>query len=77
VASFDDVPLATVVTPPLTSVHQPLYELGATAADLLLGRLEHPGGEPPTTHLRLPTHLVVRQSTVGSSAAEPAAVSSS
>jgi LacI family transcriptional regulator len=59
--SFDDLPLASVLTPPLTSVHQPLYELGATAAELLLARLEQSGEQPPT-HARLKTHLVVRQS---------------
>jgi LacI family transcriptional regulator len=59
--SFDDLPLASILTPPLTSVHQPLYELGATAADLLLARLEQSGEQPPT-HARLKTHLVVRQS---------------
>ena len=31
--SFDDLPLASILTPPLTTVHQPLYELGATAAE--------------------------------------------
>jgi LacI family transcriptional regulator len=59
--SFDDLPLASILTPPLTTVHQPLNELGAAAADLLLDRLELPDDHTPT-HKRLPTHLVVRQS---------------
>ena len=73
VASFDDTPLASMVTPPLTAVHQPVYELGAAAADLLLGRLEEPAAQLPSS-IRLPARLVVRQSTVGS-APRPAASS--
>lgn len=65
IASHDDLPLATIVSPSLTTVHQPVYELGAAAVDLLLTRLEHPNEHSPT-HVRLQTHLVVRQSTVGS-----------
>ena len=60
--SFDDLPLASILTPPLTTVHQPLYELGAAAADLLLRRLDQPEDHRPS-HVLLPTHLVVRQST--------------
>jgi len=59
--SFDDLPLASILTPPLTTVHQPLHELGAAAADLLLNRLEQSDDHQPN-HVRLPTHLVVRQS---------------
>ena len=59
--SFDDLPLASILTPPLTTVHQPLHELGAAAADLLLNRLEQSDDHQPN-HVRLTTHLVVRQS---------------
>ena len=72
-ASFDDLPLAQIVTPPLTSVHQPLYELGTAAAELLLGRLEEPAAAAARPSVvRLPTHLIVRQSTLGSSPRPPA-----
>jgi LacI family transcriptional regulator len=69
IASFDDLPLATLVTPSLTTVHQPVYELGAAAVDVLLNRLDLPANAPPS-QLRLQTHLVVRQSTMGASASE-------
>jgi LacI family transcriptional regulator len=62
--SFDDLPVASILTPPLTTVHQPLYELGATAADVLMNRLELSREQPPT-HVLLETHLVVRQSCGG------------
>lgn len=61
VAGFDDIDLATVVRPALTTVHQPNYEMGRLAVDLLLGRAEPPAtpGETRVTAAR----LVVRQST--------------
>ena len=38
--SFDDMPWAAALNPPLTAVAQPTHELGRTAAELLLARLE-------------------------------------
>lgn len=61
VVGFDDIHLASVVNPPLTTVAQPKYELGVIAVQLLLARLAHPE-LPPARHV-LPARLVVRQST--------------
>jgi LacI family transcriptional regulator len=61
VVGFDDVPLASQSDPGLTTVHQPLREMGSAAARLLLA---HFRGEPlPSTPTVLPTSLVVRGST--------------
>ena len=43
VAGFDDVPYASITWPALTTVRQPISEMGAAAASLLLGQL--PSGE--------------------------------
>ncbi|WP_031507904.1 LacI family DNA-binding transcriptional regulator [Streptomyces megasporus] len=60
VIGFDDIPLATHTTPPLTTVRQPLRAIGEAAANLLLA---HIGGDPPTHDpVVLPTELVVRAS---------------
>ena len=59
VTGWDDTPLAARVHPPLTTVHQPLHELGASAAHRLFERIN---GVVPTTDLALPTSLVVRES---------------
>ncbi len=63
VASFDDVPLATAIQPPLTTVRQPIDHLGRTAVHLLLDILNRP---PDSAHvpqrLVLPVELVVRGS---------------
>ena len=57
---FDDMSWATSLRPPLTAVQQPGDELGRTAAQLLLERLQDP--KRSVRHVLLPTRLVVRAS---------------
>jgi LacI family transcriptional regulator len=59
VTGFDDVPVARHLHPPLTTVRQPIRDLGATAFDVLYGRISARGGDPETV---LPVRLVVRES---------------
>jgi DNA-binding LacI/PurR family transcriptional regulator len=59
IAGFDDIDAASRVDPPLTTVRQPLRERGKLAGELLLQALE---GKRPR-RVRLPTELVVREST--------------
>ena len=61
VVGFDDVEHATIVTPTLTTIRQPLAEMGRTAVSLLMRLLEHQRFE--TLHVELATRLVIRQST--------------
>ena len=61
IVGFDDIPHASLVHPKLTTVHQPLYEMGATAAHMLLERIQNPG--LPYQRIQLQTHLVIRNST--------------
>jgi DNA-binding LacI/PurR family transcriptional regulator/serine phosphatase RsbU (regulator of sigma subunit) len=56
---FDDVDLARYVDPPLTTVRQPLRELGRLAFEHLLERLATNG--PPAQRV-LPSELVIRES---------------
>ena len=56
VIGFDDLPMARWVGPPLTTIRQPLTEMAATAARLVLGQGED-------QRVELATTLVVRQST--------------
>jgi DNA-binding LacI/PurR family transcriptional regulator len=60
VIGFDDLRHAAFVTPTLTTVHLPLYEVGALACERLIERA-HGKGERVAE--KLPTHLVVREST--------------
>ncbi|RDJ99391.1 LacI family transcriptional regulator [Paraburkholderia lacunae] len=61
VVGFDDISLAAQVDPPLTTVAQPMRELGETAARLLLQRLANPLANVPG--VLLPHRLVIRGST--------------
>jgi DNA-binding LacI/PurR family transcriptional regulator len=61
VIGYDDLPVAGYVDPPLTTVHQPMREVGALAADVLLDLITGLDREPGP-HL-LPASLVVRKST--------------
>jgi LacI family transcriptional regulator len=60
VTGFDDIYPSRMVSPALTTVSQPLRELGTIATLRLLARIE--GGAPPPLAEMLPTHLVVRAS---------------
>jgi DNA-binding LacI/PurR family transcriptional regulator len=62
VVGFDDIALCEVVTPGLTTVHQPLDELMKSAVELLLARLERKR-TGPASHVTLPGKLVLRGST--------------
>ena len=46
IVGFDGSPAAAASTPVLTTVHQPLAELGATAVDVLARRIDDPAAEP-------------------------------
>ena len=59
VTGFDDVPVARHLHPPLTTVRQPIHELGATAFDVLYSRISASGGERDVV---LPVGLMVRES---------------
>ena len=61
VIGFDDVPLASFTNPPLTTIAQPKYEMGALATTMLLERVQD-RDMPPRRKL-LDTSLFVRHST--------------
>jgi LacI family transcriptional regulator, galactose operon repressor len=61
VVGFDDTAEAELVTPPLTTVRQPLAEMGRMAVSLLIRLLE--GQSFEALHVELATQLVVRGST--------------
>jgi LacI family transcriptional regulator len=61
IVGFDDSAYATVVHPALTTVRQPLAEMGGTAVDLLVRLMQ--GETVDTLHLEPFTRLVVRETT--------------
>jgi LacI family transcriptional regulator len=61
IVGFDDVPLATYTEPTLTTVHQPLREMGERATRMLMAHFD--GTSLSDAPEVLPTALVVRGST--------------
>lgn len=60
VVGFDDLPIARWVSPPLTTIRQPLIEMAEAAAELVLALAR---GEEPQKRVELATELIVREST--------------
>ena len=58
---FDDIPASSTITPPLTTVRQPIQGMGEAAANLLIEAIE--SGSKEHHCVTLPTELVVRNST--------------
>ena len=63
VVGFDDFLSAGLLTPPLTTIRQPVQVIGHRAAQRLLEGLSPPGGGPLTGTEYLETELIVRGST--------------
>lgn len=61
VIGFDDSFVASLASPPLTTVRQPLARLGKEAADLAIDAIEDPHGDHAGR--QLPVELIVRDST--------------
>jgi DNA-binding LacI/PurR family transcriptional regulator len=71
VVGFDDIPLAAMLTPALTTVAAPTVRAGAVAVETLLHRLEAAEPIPDAGHHELPATLVVRGSTAAPPPAAP------
>lgn len=61
VLSFDESPWSRLVTPPLTTIEQPVFDMGREAVQLLLGRIR--GYRGSARELTLAPSLNVRAST--------------
>lgn len=60
ITGFDDMPLARHLNPPLTTVRQPVQQMGATAFDALYSMID--GKRPDQRQLTLPVEVVLRSS---------------
>jgi LacI family transcriptional regulator len=60
IVSFDDLPPATIASPLLTTIRQPIKRIGMQAIETLLDMIEN--GTEPVRITNLPTELVIRES---------------
>ncbi|GLJ61003.1 LacI family transcriptional regulator [Microbacterium barkeri] len=65
VTGFDGIDASALVSPPLTTVRQPMIELGRAAIQVLAHRLETPDAEPVS--VRLPVEILLRESSLRAS----------
>ena len=67
IVSFNDEPICTIVTPSLTSVAQPTFEMGKMAVTLLINQIENPDslGKPEVRVFK--TELKIRESSLRNS----------
>ena len=68
-AGFDDITFAQQLYPPLTTVQMQARELGRRTVQILFNRLEKP--DFPLVQEMLPTHLIIRESTVPAHSQRP------
>jgi LacI family transcriptional regulator len=61
VVGFDDIALASMTKPPLTSVRTPMTEMGSLAGEYIVKLLE--GETPRPHHVHLPLEIMIREST--------------
>src|SRR5690606_38910760 len=61
---FSNTELADVLTPPLSTLHQPALEIGRLAAEKLIGLITHKGVPEGYETVRLPARLDIRDSSV-------------
>jgi DNA-binding LacI/PurR family transcriptional regulator len=60
ITGFDDIPLAEHSHPPLTTVHQPIYDIGRQISDMLIRQIR--GEELAERHVLLQPKLTIRES---------------
>ena len=60
IMGFDDIPMANHPDPPLSTIHQPVYQFGIKAVDILIDVIEN--GAKPTHRVIMDTELIVRDS---------------
>jgi DNA-binding LacI/PurR family transcriptional regulator len=70
VIGFDDIQSAAFQNPALTTVRQPLREMGRAAAEILLKRINRPGSELHDKHIVEP-ELIIRETTDRAPSARP------
>ena len=61
IVGFDDIPAASLTSPPLTTIMQDMKGAGELLVDTVLAQVE----DRPLPPTMLPARLVVRRSTVG------------
>ena len=65
VTGFDDTPLAEHIRPRLTTLRQPVWDVGRAVIRLLIAQLHDEDISPEGRHVLLAPELIVRESSLG------------
>lgn len=63
IVGFDNVDISSMTTPPLTTIGQPLYDMGRKAIELLISKIENTESAEMIQTIRFSNQLIVRQTT--------------
>ena len=66
VVGFTNAPVSEVIIPPMTTIEQPTYEIGAKSYQLLLDQIKNPDMEPQ--QIVMNGRLIIRASSMKSTA---------
>ncbi|CAJ1314848.1 LacI family DNA-binding transcriptional regulator [Paenibacillus sp. PK4536] len=61
IIGFDDIPLSSLLSPALSTIRQPAYDMGRAAADLLIQLIEGTAGEQRI--IQMPVQFIERETT--------------
>ena len=61
VIGYDNVDYATISSPQITTINTPKHQMGYTASELLIDRIQNPGST--IQHINLQSELIIREST--------------
>ncbi|MGZ8882219.1 MAG: LacI family DNA-binding transcriptional regulator [Nitrososphaeraceae archaeon] len=64
VIGFDDSDWAQILEPPLTTISQPVYDLGTTAAEMLIKNIENDNSKKEKLIVKFNTKLIERDSVI-------------
>jgi LacI family transcriptional regulator len=64
IVGFSNEPFSEVVTPSISTIGQPGFEMGQKAADLIIGQIKNKDKPAEFQQIVMPTELIVRQSSV-------------
>jgi len=62
VVGFDDIDMAELYKPALTTVHQQRHKMGETAVKMLINIIDEKENSLKSQHVKIPTYLVIRES---------------
>lgn len=64
IVGFSNEPFSEVVTPSITTLQQPGFEMGQKAAELIIQQILHKEKNPKFETIKMPIELIVRESSV-------------